>query len=133
MSRTQLPPRLLPVLYFGAAHTALAVAFGAVALDPRGVAGFFHHARMLAIVHLVTLGCITASILRSLSIEREQRDRAAGALEQRAAHDRAILMRDEIVCGQRRSRRHVGCRHDSIIHQRPYDGGHRRRRPFEAC
>ena len=44
--RTQLPPRLLPVLYFGAAHVALAFAFGAVALDPRGVSGFFDHARM---------------------------------------------------------------------------------------
>jgi hypothetical protein len=66
--RSQLPPRLLPVLYFGAAHAALALAFAAVALDPRGVSGFFYHARMLAIVHLVTLGWITASILGSLYI-----------------------------------------------------------------
>jgi hypothetical protein len=64
--RTQLPPRLLPVLYFAAAHVALAFAFGAVALDPRGVSGFFYHARMLGIVHLITLGWITASILGSL-------------------------------------------------------------------
>ena len=62
----QLPPRLLPILYFGLAHAALALAFAAVALDPRGVAGFFYHSRMLAIVHLVTLGWITASILGSL-------------------------------------------------------------------
>lgn len=66
--RSQLPPRLLPVLYFGAAHAALALAFAAIALDPRGVSGFFYHARMLAIVHLVTLGWITASILGSLYI-----------------------------------------------------------------
>ena len=66
--RTQLPPRLLPVLYFGAAHAALASASGAVALDPRGVSGFFYHARMLGIVHLVTLGWITASILGSLYV-----------------------------------------------------------------
>ena len=45
--RTQLPPRLLPVLYFGAAHVALALAFAAVAIDPRGVSGFFYHSRML--------------------------------------------------------------------------------------
>jgi hypothetical protein len=64
--RAQLPPRLLPVLYCGAAHGALALAFGAVALDPRGVSGFFYHSRMLGIVHLVTLGWITASILGSL-------------------------------------------------------------------
>jgi hypothetical protein len=66
--RAHLPPRLLPVLYFGAAHVALALAFGAVALDPRGVSGFFYHPRMLGIVHLVTLGWITASILGSLYV-----------------------------------------------------------------
>lgn len=64
--RHLLPPRVLPVLYFVAAHVALAVAFAAVAIDPRGVAGFFYHSRMLGIVHLVTLGWITASILGSL-------------------------------------------------------------------
>ena len=62
----QLPPRLLPILYYGAAHVALAPPFGAVALDPRGVSGFFYHARILGIVHLVTLGWITCSILGSL-------------------------------------------------------------------
>ena len=66
--RTHLPPRLLPVLYFGVAHAALPLAFAAVALDPRGVSGFFYHGRMLGIVHLVTLGWITASILGSLYI-----------------------------------------------------------------
>jgi hypothetical protein len=65
---TELPPRLLPVLYFGLAHAALLLAFAAVALDPRGVSGFFYHSRMLGIVHLVTLGWITASILGSLYI-----------------------------------------------------------------
>ena len=51
---SQLPPRLLPTLYFGASHAALALAFGAVAWDPLAVAGFFYHARMLAVVHLGT-------------------------------------------------------------------------------
>jgi hypothetical protein len=67
-SKTQLPPRALPVLYIGVAHVALVLAFAAVAVDPRGVAGFFYHSRMLAIVHLVTLGWITSSILGSLYI-----------------------------------------------------------------
>jgi hypothetical protein len=66
--RTRVPPRLLPVLYFCVAHVALALACAAVAADPRGVSGFFYHARMLGIVHLVTLGWITASILGSLYI-----------------------------------------------------------------
>ena len=64
----ELPPRLLPVLYFGAAHAALIAAFGAITLDPRAFSGFFYHARMLAAVHLVTLGWITLSILGSLYI-----------------------------------------------------------------
>lgn len=63
-----LPPRLLIVLYFGAAHLALALASAGVALDPRGVSGFFYHPWMLAIVHLVTLGWITASILGAIYI-----------------------------------------------------------------
>jgi hypothetical protein len=64
--RSLLPPRLLPLLYFALAHVALMLAFAAVARDPRGVAGFFYHPRMLGIVHLVTLGWITASILGAL-------------------------------------------------------------------
>lgn len=66
--QAQLPPRILPLLYFGSAHLALALAFAAVAFDPRGVAGFFYHSRMLAIVHLITLGWITSSILGALYV-----------------------------------------------------------------
>lgn len=65
---TARPPRLLPVLYFGSAHLALAVAFSVMVVDPRAFAGFFYHARMLAVVHLVTLGWITMSILGSLYV-----------------------------------------------------------------
>jgi hypothetical protein len=59
----RLPDRWLPLLYFGFAHLCLAAAFAAVALDPSGVAGFYYHPRMVAVVHLVTLGWITSSIL----------------------------------------------------------------------
>ena len=62
----RLPPRLLPILYVALAHVALALAFAVAAVDARAVSGFFYHARMLAVVHLVTLGWITASILGSL-------------------------------------------------------------------
>jgi len=61
-----LPPRLLPVLYFALAHAALVLAFAAIAADARAASGFFYHSRMLAIVHLVTLGWITSSILGAL-------------------------------------------------------------------
>ena len=63
LARRELPPRSLPVLDFGLAHAALVLAFATVALDARAVAAFLYHARMLAVVHLVTLGWITSSIL----------------------------------------------------------------------
>jgi mono/diheme cytochrome c family protein len=63
-----MPARVLPWLYFGCAWLALALAFAAVAIDPRGAAGFFYHARLAGIVHLVTLGWITMSILGALYI-----------------------------------------------------------------
>ncbi len=61
-------PGLLPVLYFGFAHLALVIAFGEVAIEPRKVAGFFYHPRMIAVVHLVTLGWISGSILGALHL-----------------------------------------------------------------
>ncbi len=61
-------PGLLPVLYFGFAHLSLAIAFGEVALEPQKVAGFFYHPRMIAVVHLVTLGWISGSILGALHL-----------------------------------------------------------------
>jgi hypothetical protein len=61
-----MPPRVLPWLYFGCAWLALAVAFAAIAVDPRAAGGFFYHARLAGIVHLVTLGWITMSILGAL-------------------------------------------------------------------
>ncbi len=61
-------PGLLPVLYFGLAHLSLMVAFGEVAFEPHKVAGFFYHPRMIAVVHLVTLGWISGSILGALHL-----------------------------------------------------------------
>jgi len=63
-----MPARWPPLLYLGFGHLCLASAFAVVACDPRGVSGFFYHPRMLAVVHLVTLGWISASILGSIYI-----------------------------------------------------------------
>ncbi len=63
-----MPARWPPLLYLGFAHLCLASAFALAALDPRGVGGFFYHPRMLAVVHLVTLGWISGSILGSIYI-----------------------------------------------------------------
>lgn len=62
----RVPDRRLPVLYFVFAHLCLLTAFGALAFVPQSLAGFFYHPRMLAVVHLVTLGWITSSILGAL-------------------------------------------------------------------
>ena len=64
----RLPPRALPLLYFGTAHASLAAAAFFVGWSPLAVAGFFYHSWMVAIVHLVTLGWITLSILGAIYI-----------------------------------------------------------------
>ncbi len=61
-------PTRLPLLYFGVAHLSLLVALAVVALDPRGVSGFFYHPRMLGVVHLITLGWITGGILGAIHV-----------------------------------------------------------------
>ena len=57
---------LLPRLYLIVAYLSLSLAFAAIGLAPRAAGGFFYHARLLGIVHLVTLGWITCAILASL-------------------------------------------------------------------
>ncbi|HEY6554068.1 MAG TPA: hypothetical protein VI669_11990 [Vicinamibacteria bacterium] len=63
-----MPARWVPLLYFTFAHACLATAFAEVALEPRSLAGFFYHPRMLAVVHLVTLGWISGSILGAIYV-----------------------------------------------------------------
>jgi hypothetical protein len=62
------PPQLLPLLYLGTAHAALALACLLAGVWPHAVAGFFYHAWLIALVHLVTLGWITFSILGAMYI-----------------------------------------------------------------
>ncbi|HET9467965.1 MAG TPA: hypothetical protein VFO48_06120 [Vicinamibacterales bacterium] len=63
-----IPSRRLVLLYVGTAHLSLALAFALVALDPLAVAGFFYHSRMVAIVHLITIGWIAMSILGNVYV-----------------------------------------------------------------
>jgi hypothetical protein len=65
---SKVPPRVLPLLYLGTAHVAFALACFLAAWWPQAVAGFFYHSWMVAIVHLVTLGWITFSILGAFYI-----------------------------------------------------------------
>jgi len=58
----RLPPRVLPLLYFGFAHLCLGAAFLFLALRFEALVGFFYHPQMIAVVHLVTLGWLSGSI-----------------------------------------------------------------------
>jgi hypothetical protein len=61
-----LPSRVLPLLYLGLAHACLAIVFGVLVSSPGRTFGFYYQPRMFALVHLITLGWITSSILGSL-------------------------------------------------------------------
>jgi hypothetical protein len=50
-------------LYLATAHLSLACAFVLTAWSPAAVAGFFYHARIVAIVHLITIGWLAMSVL----------------------------------------------------------------------
>jgi hypothetical protein len=63
-----MPTRLLPLLYLGTAHVSLALACLLAACWPQAVAGFFYHAWLIGLVHLVTLGWISFSILGTIYI-----------------------------------------------------------------
>ncbi|MDH3591409.1 MAG: hypothetical protein OER88_06000 [Planctomycetota bacterium] len=58
-----MPPRILPLVYFYGAHICLVWAFVLLALRTASIGAFFFHPRMFAVVHLITLGWITPSIL----------------------------------------------------------------------
>lgn len=63
-----MTPPLLSRLYFSVAFVSLSLAFAATGIAPRAAGGFFYHARLLGIVHLITLGWITNVILGCLYV-----------------------------------------------------------------
>lgn len=67
-TRALLPAVDIPLLYFGLAHVCLAAAFVILIVDPSLPGPFFLHPRMVAVVHLVTLGWISGSILGAFYI-----------------------------------------------------------------
>lgn len=69
MSRQALTPSsALPLAYFGLAHLSLALAILLLIVDPEWPGGYFLHPRMAAVVHLVTIGWISGSILGAFYI-----------------------------------------------------------------
>ena len=63
-----IPSRRLVMLYVMTAHVSLALAFVLTAWNPHAIAGFFYHSRMVAIVHLITIGWIAMSILGNVYV-----------------------------------------------------------------
>jgi hypothetical protein len=61
-----LPARWPPLLYLGFAHACLGAAFAVAAWRPAEIAGFYYHPRLIALVHLLTLGWVSSSILGAL-------------------------------------------------------------------
>lgn len=61
-----LPSRRLPLAYFGFAHVCLVLALSVLVFAPGRVAGFYYQPRAFGVVHLVTLGFISGSILGAL-------------------------------------------------------------------
>ena len=66
--RALLPAPTLPLVYFGGAHVSLAIAFAALLIEPRLAGAFHYHPRLIAVLHLVTLGWISGSILGAVYI-----------------------------------------------------------------
>lgn len=61
-----MPARRVPLVYLGFAHACLFVALVTLARHPVGLGGFYYHPRLIALVHLVTLGFLTSAILGAL-------------------------------------------------------------------
>jgi len=62
----RVPDRGLTIRYFTFAHVCLLAAFGLMVMWPRAIGGFYYHPRLVAVVHLTTLGWISSSILGAL-------------------------------------------------------------------
>ena len=62
------PSSAIPIAYFAFAHACFAAGLAALAVNP-GLAGVsFYHPKMIALVHLLTLGWISGSILGSFYV-----------------------------------------------------------------
>lgn len=66
--RAFLPAADIPLLYFGFAHACLILACAVLVTRPDLPGAYFFHPRMTALVHLVTLGWISGSILGAFYI-----------------------------------------------------------------
>lgn len=61
-----LPARITPRLYLAFAHVCLLAALVLLGTRAEELGGFYYHPRLIAVVHLVTLGFLTSAILGAL-------------------------------------------------------------------
>ncbi len=66
--RALMPAPTLPLVYFAAAHVALAVAAAVLMMHPDLPGAFHYHPRLIGVLHLVTLGWISGSIVGAFYI-----------------------------------------------------------------
>ena len=66
--RELAPASALPLWYFGLAHLALASALVVLIVDPAMPARVFYQPKVIALVHCLTVGWLTASILGAIYI-----------------------------------------------------------------
>ncbi len=64
--RNRLPNRRAVVAYWSFAYASFLLAMAVLILKPQSIAGFHYHPKMIAVVHLVTLGWVTCSIFGAL-------------------------------------------------------------------
>lgn len=62
------PTSNLPLFYFGVAHASLAAALAVLVAAPALPGPFFFHPRMMALIHLLTVGWLSGSILGAFYI-----------------------------------------------------------------
>jgi hypothetical protein len=67
-SQDLMPRSALPLAYYVYAYSALLLAFLSLIVDPRLPGASFYHPRMVALLHLLTVGWISGSILGSFYI-----------------------------------------------------------------
>lgn len=66
--RRLLPAPTLPLVYFAGAHVSLAVALAVLVVMPDLPGAYHYHPRMIGLLHLLTLGWISGSILGAFYI-----------------------------------------------------------------
>lgn len=66
--RRLLPARTLPLVYFAGAHVALALALAMLVAMPDLPGAYHYHPRFIALLHLLTVGWISGSILGAFYI-----------------------------------------------------------------